>query len=272
MRKPAFSNRAWMVPLSVVASLLLAGQAPVPEPITDQETELGDAVYKELKNRAEIIAASPLYDVLSPLAAGIVRVAQPRYQHSLKFVLVHESQPNAFSVPGGNVYVTDALLHFVRNTEELAGTLCHEVSHTIHRDAINRLKASEKRVAIEIGAAILLGPTLAQALAIAVLGDLQSNAYSRDLETTADITGSDICAAANYNPHGLIWLFQDFENADTKQVPQLLADHPANNTRIRDLQKHFRENPEVFSRFSPDRKLARPLNVPEDAPVTFLRR
>jgi pyruvate/2-oxoglutarate dehydrogenase complex dihydrolipoamide dehydrogenase (E3) component len=29
----------------------------------------------------------------------------------------------------------DSLLYFVKNTEQLAGTLCHEVSHTIHRDS-----------------------------------------------------------------------------------------------------------------------------------------
>jgi len=42
----------------------------------------------------------------------------------------HEAKPNAFSAPGGNVYVADALLYLVKNTEELAGTLYHEVSHT----------------------------------------------------------------------------------------------------------------------------------------------
>lgn len=273
MRNLFFSKRlAWMVPLSLASSLLLTGQAPVPEPVTDQETELGNAVYTELKNKAEIIAASPLYDTLKPISAKITSVAQPHYEHPFKFVLVHEAQPNAFSVPGGNVYVTDALLYFVKNTEELAGTLCHEVSHTIHHDAMNRLKQNQKIVAMELGAAILLGPTLAQAIAIGMLGDLQSNAYSRDLETSADITGSDICAAAGYNPYGLIWLFQDFENADPKHIPQLLADHPANNTRIRDLQSHFRQNPSVFSKFNPDRKAATPFDVPEDAPVIFSRR
>ena len=53
---------------------------------------------------------------------------------------MHEAQPNAFATPGGNVYVVDSLLYFARNTEELAGTLCHEVSHTIHRDSVELMK------------------------------------------------------------------------------------------------------------------------------------
>jgi Peptidase family M48 len=57
------------------------------------------------------------------------------YNHPFKFYLVHETHPNAFATPGGNIYVVDSLLYyFVKNTEQLAGTLCHEVSHTIHHD------------------------------------------------------------------------------------------------------------------------------------------
>jgi predicted Zn-dependent protease len=271
MRKLHVSVRASLLLVSLAASLLLTAQAPLPEPVTDQETELGDAAYKELKNKAEIIDKSPLYDALNTLTAPITRVAQPRYEHPFKFILVHEAQPNAFSVPGGNVYVTDALLYFVKNREELTGTLCHEVSHTIHHDAMNRIRENQKIVAREIGALILLGPTLAQAIAIDILGDLHSNKYSREIETSADITGSDICAAAGYNPYGLIWLFEDFKDANLSQGPEILSDHPGNDARIEALEAHFREHPEVFSKFNPDRKTATPLSVPEDAPVIFLR-
>lgn len=74
---------------------------------------------------------------------AIAREAQPRYTHPFKFFLVHESQPNAFATPGGNVYVVDSLLYFVKNTEQLAGTLCHEVSHTIHRDGVALMEKAE---------------------------------------------------------------------------------------------------------------------------------
>jgi predicted Zn-dependent protease len=252
-----------------ILSTTAMAQAPVPEPVTDQETELGKATYDQLRARAEIIQSSPLYDSLKPLAE-ITRVAQSRYPHPFKFYLVHEAQPNAFATPGGNVYVVDSLLHFVRNTEQLAGTLCHEVSHTIHRDAITLMKKKKHIEEREVAGAILLGPTKAQAIAILLLGYLHSLGYSRDAESKADVTGSDICAEAGYNPWGLIWLFQDFQKADVKQIPQLLSDHPANTTRITTLQKHFQDNPATFSKFNSDPKSATPFSVPKDAPVVFL--
>jgi beta-barrel assembly-enhancing protease len=153
----------------------------------------------------------------------------------------------------------------------LAGTLCHEVSHTIHLDAVRRLKETQKIEGLEIGAALLLGPSIAKVLAIKMIGDLNTLAYSRDEESQADVTGSDICAATSYNPWGLVWLFEEFQNADPKQIPQLLSDHPANGTRIKTLQEHFRNNSSVFSKFDSRPESATQFVVPKDAGEQFLR-
>ena len=260
----------WIVSSLAFLSTACLAQAPAPEPVTDQETELGQAAYDQLKQKGEIIESSPLYDSLKPIADAISRTAQPRYPHPFKFFLVHETQPNAFATPGGNVYVVDSLLYFAKNTEELAGTLCHEVAHTIHRDGVALMEKEQRIKRHEIEAAILLGPTRAHIIAIALLGKLHSLGYSRDAESKADVTGSDICAQAGYNPWGLVWLFRDFQQADTRHVPQLLSDHPADGTRIQTLQQHFRNNASTFSKFSSDPKTAKPFSAPKNAPEQFL--
>ena len=113
---------------------------------------------------------------------------------------------------------------------------------------------------------------LVRTACIALFGKLHSLSYSRDAESRADITGSDVCAATgSYNPWGLVWLFQDFQNADMGQVPQLLSDHPGNENRVSALKKHFRENPSVFGKFSSDPRTAKPISVPKDAGEVFLR-
>src|SRR6516165_2065879 len=178
-----------------------------------EEQQLGAETFNQLKVKREIITTSPLYDPLKPLTSDIARAAQPRYGLPIKFYLVHEPQPNAFATPGGNVYVVDELLYFVKNDEELAGTICHELAHTIHHDSMELAEKQKKIVERELGAAVLLGPTGKQALAIALLGKLHSLSYSREVETRADLTGSDICAAAGHNPGGLIWLFTGLKNA-----------------------------------------------------------
>src|SRR5262250_1463621 len=211
------SFRNAIVLLCLAAAATAAGQSQ------DDELQMGQEVFNELKAKGEIIESSPLYDQLRPIADAITRVAQPRYNHPFKFYLVHETQPNAFATPGGNVYVVDSLLYFVRNTEELAGTLCHEVSHTIHHDTVTLMEKQQKIEKREVGAAVLLGPTRAHILAIALIGKLHSLGYSRDMEERADLTGSDVCAAAGYNPWGLVWLFQDFKNVQSNQLRRITS-------------------------------------------------
>jgi beta-barrel assembly-enhancing protease len=132
------------------------------------------------------------------------------------------------------------------------------------------MEKQEKLEKREIGAAVLLGPTKAHLLAILLLGKLHSLSYSRDVESRADVTGSDVCAGAGYNPWGLIWLFHDFDNADLGQVPQLLSDHPSNQNRVETLQRHFQAKPSVFGQFNSDPTSAPAFSVPKNAPEVFL--
>jgi predicted Zn-dependent protease len=268
------SLQSLFIAAALLCVLPLESQAaPAQDQAKNQDPELllGQEVFEELKAQVEIIESSPLYDLLQPIADAITRAAQPRYNHPFKFYLIHGAQPNAFATPGGNVYVVDSLLYFVKNTEELAGTLCHEVSHTIQHDAMELMEKRKKIAERGVGAAILLGPTTAHVLAIALLSQLHSLSYSRDVESRADLMGSDICAATGYNPWGLVWLFQDFSNPEIAQLPQLLSDHPNNQNRVDALEQHFRDNPSVFGKFNPDPKSATPFAVPKKAPEVFLR-
>ena len=52
MRPVGFLNhRATIASLLVTSVLLLTAQAPLPEPATDAETELGLEIYKELRTK-----------------------------------------------------------------------------------------------------------------------------------------------------------------------------------------------------------------------------
>ena len=258
------------------AALFLAGLACVRIPLADQgrnedeEIEMGQEIFNEFKTNGEIVESSPLYDQLRPIADAISRAAQPQYGHPFNFYLIHEELPDAFAAPGGNVYVVDSFLYFIRNSDELAGTLSHEVSHTIHDDTVAKIREQQKITEREARAAELLGTDRARRLGIPLIAKLHSLGYSRYVESRADLAGSDICAAAGYNPWGLVWLFQDFENSDLEELPQLLSDHPAFQHRVNSLEWHIRAHPWVFGKFSSDPKSARPISVSKNASEVFL--
>lgn len=237
----------------------------------ETEAQMGADTFAQLKDQGVIVAKSPLYDVLRPISDQITKVVAPQYQYPIHFYIVHGKDPNAFATPGGNVYVVDSLLYFVHNKQELAGTLCHETSHLIHHDSLSEYSHDEAIRRRQLIAMILLGPSWGSVLATSAIGDLDSLHYSRGAEEAADLTGADTCAKADLNPWGLVWLFQDFSNANMKTPPEILSDHPDNQNRINALEAHFRQNPSTFSRFSSDPQTATPLAVPKDSAEVFLR-
>ena len=236
-----------------------------------EEAQMGRQLFEQLKSEGEIVASSPLYNVLTPLATRITRVVQPEYGGPIRFYIVHETQPNAFAAPGGNVYVTDSLFYFVKNTEELAGTICHETSHLLHHDSLAEMKKEQAIRAREIGATILLGPSVHTVLAVTAIGKLDSLHYSRAAEERADLTGSDTCAAADYNPWGLVWLFSDFSASNMPNPPEILSDHPDFAHRIDALENHFRQDPAEFARFDGNPKSATHITLPANEKEQFLR-
>ena len=169
------------------------------------------------------------------------------------------------------MYVVDSLFYFVHNSEELAGTICHETSHLIHHDSMRAMKHDESIRRRAVAATILLGGGLGTALAAGAIGKLDSLHYSRGEEESADLTGSDTCAKAGENPWGLVWLFNDFSNAKFKTPPEILSDHPDDSARIQALEQHFQQNPETFARFNSDPKSAKRLKLPQNESEKFLR-
>jgi predicted Zn-dependent protease len=274
MRAPNLAARKCLTVLlaafSALSVVLASGGAARADDNSD-EVQLGNQLFAQLKAQGEIVKSSPLYDSLAPIAAAITKVVQPHYPFPIHFYIVHENQPNAFAAPGGNVYVIDSLMYFVHDREELAGTLCHETSHLIHHDSVNLMKRTDGIKKRAIAATILLGPTVATALAMTAIAQLDSNHYSRDAEEAADLTGADTCAAAGYNPWGLVWLFQDFANAKLKAPPEILSDHPNNAHRIARLKAHFAANAATFATFTSNPQAATHLHLPANEAEQFLR-
>jgi predicted Zn-dependent protease len=83
--------------------------------------------------------------------------------------------------------------------------------------------------------------------------------------------GSDTCAAANSNPWGLVWLFQDFSSSNLAQPPEILSDHPNDAHRVAALEAHFRANPAKFAAFNRSPASATPLKPPANEAENFLR-
>lgn len=262
--------------LALAAALVLtvcAAPPPAAAQSSDEQTEIqiGQQEYQQLAQQGVLLQSSPYYAILNPIAKQIKTVADQKYFRPFTFILVHDKAPNAFSVPGGNVYVTDTLMQFVENREELAGVLCHETAHDIHHDVLNLYK-KQQRTATGYTIGAILANVLTGGKAQNAIGEvanigftLQSQGFSRDVERRADLTGSDLCASVGSNPYGMVWLFERFSKEQTGGTMEALSDHPSDQHRIADLETHFRSNPALFNKFNPNIASATPLSAGQRA-------
>lgn len=251
-------KRLFTLALAVAFSLSIVAPALA----DDQEQQIGQQVYQQLQQKGEIITSSPYYKILNPIAARIAAVANPQYDAPFHFILVHESSPNAFAVPGGNVYVTDSMMTFAKNKEELAGVLCHETSHTIHHDVMS---LSRKQQNVDLVAGILssvLGGGQVTNMILGTADQLVGARFSRTVEGQADHKGAQTCAQAGINPWGMVWLFKQFEAAPTSKPPEALSDHPTDEHRVADLENEFAASPALFGKYSDNVATATPLDAP----------
>ena len=176
----------------------------------------------------------------------------PGFQY--QFHVVNASDINAFALPGGFIYVNRGVLDQAHNEGEVAGVLAHEISHVALRHGTHQ---ASKAYLAQAGISILggiLGGKVGQGTAdiINAVGGIGLNAlflkYSRDLETQADVRGSQILAASGYSPVDMVNFFRTLESVDKSKKTNWMSDHPAPPDRIARIEKeaqllHVSESP-----------------------------
>ncbi|MBC7526418.1 MAG: M48 family metalloprotease [Chthonomonadaceae bacterium] len=111
------------------------------------------------------------------------------------FKIVDDKDVNAYSLPGGFIYVNKGLLDMVRSDDELAGVLAHEVAHAAHHHMIKLLKEQNKLNKV-------LLPLQLAALAMIIGG--QSGGNGRGTNDAANLmTGLNLYSIARLNSYGV---------------------------------------------------------------------
>lgn len=184
------------------------------------------------------------------LQAYIDRVGEQVVQQSdaskspypFEFHLLRDSRTiNAFALPGGQVFITAALLSRLNSEAQLAGVLGHEVGHVVGRHAAEHLAKQQLGAALvnAVGIAASDSPDSARQAAILAqaINQLVSLRYGREDELESDQLGFRFMTQAGYNPKGLVELMQILGSArQGGSPPEFFSTHPNPGNRIERLQ------------------------------------
>ena len=157
------------------------------------------------------------------------RVAQAsRYQkYPFTFFLIDIPEPNAFALPGGQIFITKGMLALDLTDDELAALLGHEIAHVTARHSAQRqTRATGAGVLATIGTigAAILGGQAAGQLAQQVTGvgaQAYLAGYSRDQELEADQLGIRYLARAGYEPRAMATFLEKLN--DESELQRRLA-------------------------------------------------
>ena len=97
-----------------------------------RDLEQGAQVAKLVEQQIGLYSHREAEAYLKKVGDRLVTVVNdPRWKFS--FQIVDQAEPNAFSIPGGAVYVSRGLLALIEREDELAGVLGHEIAHVTQR-------------------------------------------------------------------------------------------------------------------------------------------
>jgi len=203
-----------------------------------QENEVGRDLANEIRSRLEIDKNPKTLKILSDSAPRLAACVANRFR-TFSFESIISSEPNAFALPGGFIFVTNSLFELCQwNQDEVAFILAHEMGHVIRGHAMNRIM-SNFAITAASRAVPVRGAITGWIKKVGV--QYLESAYSQDMESQADKLAVLLIDSAGFKPDASIKLLRRLEEMKSPEqeskVGSYFSTHPPYWQRIRDIEK-----------------------------------
>ena len=207
------------------------------------EERVGADLAREARSQLRIDPDLQIGRLLNDIGAHLAaHVADKR--RSFRFELFNATEPNAFALPGGFIFISRSILTLCHeDPDQVAFILAHEMGHVISGHALERVLTNSALAAVSraVPGRGVLGPWLHK-VGIRFL----ETAYSRDCELDADRLAVRLMAAAGYDGQAGVTLLQSLaslkESADPLSLGQYFSTHPSFDLRIDSVRKLLAES------------------------------
>ena len=212
----------------------------------EQEIALGRQLAPQMAAQMGGLSRNEAGERVKRVGARIVAqsaAAQSSYKYDF-YLLADRKTVNAFALPGGQVFVTEALLGLLTREDELAGVLGHEVGHVLARHSAEQM-AKQQLTQNLIGAVAVGSGSYDTAQLAQLAGGLINMKYGRDDELEADRLGLRLMREAGYDPRAMISVMQKLEKASGGgRQPEFASTHPSPANRIERIKEQLEKMPQ----------------------------
>jgi len=244
-------HRETLCALIAAAAMLLASCGSLPasvpsvpglsSPSEDDETRISREFRREAKKQLKFINNPEVERYVDRIGRRILAATGP-LSFDYRFFVIEDDQLNAFSVPGGSIYINSGLIERAKTTDEIAGVLGHEIIHAKNHHMV-RSSGPDAISILSLLGMVLLAKSGSGGQAVGMVGQAVSAtrqlAFSRQLEMEADTLGTRYMAAAGYNPQGTVDFLKMLEHERTLNpvdVPSYVLSHPLSQERVASAQ------------------------------------
>src|ERR1700761_1421432 len=176
----------------------------------EKEIALGKQLAIEVEKQARIVDDPIVSEYVSRLGQNLALHSDVGFPVSFK--VIQSDEINAFTLPGGFIFVNTGLIRLTANEAQLASAIAHELSHSAARHATRQASQSQL---VRMGTLpfFALGglPGLAARQIASAVMPMAFLQFSRAFETEADTLGLKYLGNAGYDPEASIDLLETIE-------------------------------------------------------------
>jgi beta-barrel assembly-enhancing protease len=207
----------------------------------ETDMKMGKQYSQMVDSSSKLISDPVVTEYVNRLGQNLVRNSDAQVPFTFK--IIDSDVINAFSLPGGFVYINSGTILAADEEAELAGVMAHEIAHVCARHATRQLTRSQY-AGIATIPLIFVGGGIGYAVYEAAgLGlPVAFMSFQRGFEAEADYLGLQYDYKAGYDPQAFISFFEKVEAQEKKKpgfMDKTFASHPQTPDRIEASEKEI---------------------------------
>jgi len=207
----------------------------------ETDVKMGRQYAQMVDSSSKFVSDPVITEYVNRIGQNLVRNSDAQVPFTFK--VIDSDVINAFSLPGGFVYINSGIIMAADEEAELAGVMAHEIAHVCARHATRQLTRSQY-AGIATIPLIFVGGGIGYAIYNAAgLGlPIAFMSFQRSFEAEADYLGLQYDYKTGYDPQAFISFFEKVQAEEKKKpgfMDKTFASHPQTPDRIEASQKEI---------------------------------